>query len=389
MSQDAVEAFASTVWAIMIGQPGLFALTMGACIAFEQSEESSNIHVTFQERTPQVEGHHFSPAGCTPPPTRGGGNNDDDDDDDDDDDNDHDDAPPEPYSYTCDRLSAWQPCHNHPPRARAMRTMLTPPTPFHAEDTDSGIRCNVLYLHDDCLLLILNNLIHELAHGFRRLVFWRSHVDGVPQVMPWTNGVGAAAQAGLRAALQTAGLWGRMLLDGAAQASERGLHSGFVLEHLMHRGILVGLFGALQLRSAADGSPVELAQPMRFALIQRRESHLEVPPRFPEMATFTGQQVLPTDENIEAVWARPMLTWEAPRNAVRFRNSCCGGDAPGTRGCPRSLGQISSYEPADAPLPTPPASPPPEEAVVCALCTDIAKRLDFCDHGCDHGCDHP
>ena len=109
MSQNAVEAFASTVWAIMIDQPGLFALTMGACNAFEQSEESSNIHVTFHERTPQVQGHHFSPAGCTPPPTRGRGNNDL---------NDHDDVPPEPYSYTCDRLSAWQPCHNHPPRTR-------------------------------------------------------------------------------------------------------------------------------------------------------------------------------------------------------------------------------------------------------------------------------
>ena len=100
-----------------------------------------------------------------------------------------------------------------------------------------------------------------------------------------------------------------------------------------------------------------------------------MPPRYPEMASFTGQQVLPTDEDIEAVWARPMLTWEAPRNAVRFRNSCCGVDPPGIRGCPRSLGQISSYEPADAPSPTPLASPPPEE--VCALCIGIAKRLDF------------
>ena len=292
MTQNAVEAIASNVWAVMMAQPALFALTMAACIAFEQSEESSDVHVTFKEKTPSVESVYFTPADCTPPPTRGRGNNDL---------NDHDDVPPEPYSYTCDRLSAWQPCHSHPPRARAMRMMLTPPTPSHAEDRDSGIRCNVLYLHDDCLLLILSNLIHELAHGFRRLVFWRSHVDGVPLVMPWTHGIGAAAQAGLKAALQAAGLWGLMLLDGAAQASR-----GFVLEHLMHRGILVGLFGALQLRSAADGSPVALEQPMRYALIQRRETFgLTSPPRIPEMTTFTGQQVLPTDEDIEAVWARP------------------------------------------------------------------------------------
>ena len=72
MTQNVVEAIASTVWAIMIGRPELFALTMVVCIAFEQSEESSDIHVTFQERTPQVEGHHFSGAGRTPPPTRGG-----------------------------------------------------------------------------------------------------------------------------------------------------------------------------------------------------------------------------------------------------------------------------------------------------------------------------
>lgn len=241
MTQNAVEAIASNVWAVMMAQPALFALTMAACIAFEQSEEPSDVHVTFKEKTPSVESVYFTPADCTPPPTRGRGNNDL---------NDHDDVPPEPYSYTCDRLSAWQPCHSHPPRARAMRMMLTPPTPSHAEDKDSGIRCNVLYLHDDCLLLILSNLIHELAHGFRRLVFWRSHVDGVPLVIPW-----------------------------------------------------------------------------------------------------------------------------APRNAVRCRNSCCGVDPPGIRGCPRSLGQLSSYEPADAPSPTPPASPPPAE--VCALCTGIAKRLDF------------
>ena len=66
----------------------------------------------------------------------------------------------------------------------------------------------------------------------------------------------------------------------------------------------------------------------RYALIQRRETFgLTSPPRIPEMTTFTGQQVLPTDEDIEAVWARPMLTWEAPRR-------CCASPQLVLRGRP-------------------------------------------------------
>ena len=50
MTQNVVEAIASTVWAIMIGRPELFALTMVACIAFERSEESSDIHMSHSKR---------------------------------------------------------------------------------------------------------------------------------------------------------------------------------------------------------------------------------------------------------------------------------------------------------------------------------------------------
>eukprot|EP00964_Phaeocystis_antarctica_P159217 scaffold130188_cov63-Phaeocystis_antarctica.AAC.2 len=51
MTQNTVEAIASNVWAVMMAQPALFALTMAACIAFEQSEESSDVHVTFKENS--------------------------------------------------------------------------------------------------------------------------------------------------------------------------------------------------------------------------------------------------------------------------------------------------------------------------------------------------
>jgi hypothetical protein len=284
-----VNATANTVWDAMKDNPELYALSHEACAAFEQSEELSIIRVSLRESTPPP---LITYATGTPAAEQR---------------SEHEQVP---YSFTCDLR----------------------------DDEDSGISCNILFKHDDCVLLVWSNLLHELAHGFRRLVFWRSHINGVPSVAPWTRT--PEVQEALKDALQVRQLWGCMCLDEAAAACPLGIHSGFVAEHALNGGLVVRLLvepREPRLLAGDDGAPLLLG-PMRYALIETR-----VRGGGDQWATFTGRQVLATDTDIDidTVRERPLLTWQAPPHAVRFRNSCCGTDPPGVRSCPRSLEQIA------------------------------------------------
>ena len=305
---ERIKKVADIVWQAMKEWPANYSLTPEACAAFEQSVQTSQIFIEFRESTPGTV-FEYLPGTPNAPPQK---------------DESHD-SPPN--SYTCDQRPG----------------------------QDSGIFCKIFFRHDDCLLLVKSNLVHELAHAFRRLVFWRSHIDGNPSVEPWASG-SPGARATLKETLQEGELWGLMLLDDVELATRRGIRSGFVVEHSLHGGVVVGLPEELRnLTVASDGSAA-LPQPMTYALISKR-----VAGNGGELATFTGRQVLPTDTDFDAVRARPLLTWQAPMHALRNRTSCCGGDPPGVRSCPRSLKQMDEMYwqlgPQDA-SPTPPARVP-------------------------------
>ena len=142
---------------------------------------------------------------------------------------------------------------------------------------DSGVICTIRLRSDvDCPMLLRSTTMHELAHALRRLAYWRSHVlpDSTetpnpmptPTVAPFTHD--ESVRVALLAALKGRDLWELMLLNDEAVASETGIHSGYVAEHLLNGGIVVCLLEEAQELSNADGS-AGAPQALRFALVRR------------------------------------------------------------------------------------------------------------------------
>lgn len=295
MTHKYVCELARDVWGHMGAEPALFALNPDAIQRFMQSEEKSFLTVDFREMT-------------RPSPIR---------------------------SRHSGVLVAGASVSDAPPSV----------TSDLVEGRDSGMMCTICFRQGDCAMFVRSAIIHELTHAMRRLSYWRSHVlpdstetpnaTRVPTVAPFTHS--ASARPALVAALKARGLWGLMLLDDAAADSYWGLHSGYVIEHLMHGGIVVSLLSEPQGLSNTDGSVPATQAPFHFALVQTRT--LQGPPA-EFMALWEGRPVQMRDVDIDQVKARPLLRWQAWRNAVRMRNACCAGGSPSVRSCPRSELQL-------------------------------------------------
>ena len=292
LSVDTVKARASLVWRAITKDPRLYALTPAMCERLEESVVLPLINVTFRESTPLHEypyDAHYGPVGLGP------------------------------YSSTTDMEST---------------AGADAGDAFWSAKSPNGVRCVIIFRQDDCSLFVRSNLMHELTSGFRKLIHWQCRRDG-SFVAPWTRDTGARDK--IVELLRSQQLWGSMMLDDTS----KGLHLGFVLEHKLNGGIVVSMLHeghynqlhGLSFLGDADGSALPSAQQMAYALVETRTLDQGNAFFFHDAtATFTGRQVLSTDTDIDAVRKRPLLTWKAPWEYARFRNSsCCLGDPPGTR----------------------------------------------------------
>ena len=342
MTKEYVGQLALTVWNAFVAEPALFALTEEACQRFMQSAVPSYLTVDFDisagPRRDYNTGEETRPA----------------------------------HARLCPSQTADLVAHK-----------------------DSGVICTIRLRSDvDCPMLLRSTTMHELAHALRRLAYWRSHVlpDSTetpnpmptPTVVPFTHD--ESVRVALLAALKGRDLWELMLLNDEAVANETGIHSGYVVEHLLNGGIVVCLLEEAQELSNADGS-AGAPQALRFALVRTRKVVVEGPSN-EFMAEWEGWMVLMNDVDIEKVKARPLLRWRAPRNSVRVRDACFAGGSPYARVCPRMTDQqieemhsgVPEVRPAgtwqreELPSPTPPPSPPSDRV---AELSESARCLKF------------
>ena len=345
-TEEYVRQLAHTVWNAFVAEPELFALTEEACQRFMQSTDPSYLTVDFD-------------ISAGPPPRR---------------------------DYDTGEVT-------RPARAR--------PCPSETADLlahkDSGVICTIRLRSDvDCPMFLRSTTMHELAHALRRLAFWRSHVlpdsTEMPHPMPTPTVAPFTHDESVRDALLAAlkgrepDLWDLMLFNDEAVASETGIHSGYVAEHLLNGGVVVCLLQEPQGLSNTDGS-AGAPQALRFALIRTRKVVVEGPSN-ELMAEWEGRLVLMNDVDIEKVKARPLLRWRAPRNSVRVRGACFAGGSPYARVCPRMTDQqieemhsgVPEVRPAgtwqreELPSPTPPPSPPSDRV---AELSESARCLKF------------